>query len=291
MSESSFSRITIVSVTGLPDATGAGHALAISLRNMPGAQALLCSPIEPPGLPAGIRHLPIASLNYSEYSWFMMFALWPLIDTDYALIVQDDGWVLDGKNWRDEYLDYDYLGAVLHRARVYTPDGPTWSGWWEWVEFLDRPGYTVHPLLNGGFSLRSRRMLRALADHRDIQVVIPPPDSLVGPPLKMFWDSGATVEDEQLTTILRPKLEAVGLKFAPIELCKQFSMEALGPMHADVDFSELFGFHNRWRRLVNAHPPHVRYQIPQSHIDSVMREREMIDMLNARGYLVECLSA
>ena len=114
-----FTRITIVSVSGLPDTSGAAHALTISLRNMPGARAVLCCPFAPPNLHPAIRHVPIAEMNYSEYSWFVMFALWRVIDTDYALIVQDDGWVLDGSNWRDEYFDYDYIGALSERARRY----------------------------------------------------------------------------------------------------------------------------------------------------------------------------
>ena len=92
MSFTSFSPITIVSVNGLADARGSAMALQVSLEQMPGAQALLCSPQRPDNLPSWIAHHPIAPLNYHEYSWFMMMVLWRFVQTDFALIVQDDGW-------------------------------------------------------------------------------------------------------------------------------------------------------------------------------------------------------
>ena len=64
----SFEHITLVSVNGLPDASGAARALAHSAMQMLGARAVLCSPHRPDTLPASIRHVAIAPLNYHEYS-------------------------------------------------------------------------------------------------------------------------------------------------------------------------------------------------------------------------------
>ena len=69
-------------------------------------------------------------------SWFMLFMLWRVVHTDFALVVQDDGWVLDGKLWRDEYLNYDYIGAPTHLAHVLTPEGDYWSRGFAWAENL-----------------------------------------------------------------------------------------------------------------------------------------------------------
>lgn len=33
------------------------------------------------------------------------------IETDYVLIVQYDGFILNPKAWMDEFLEYDYIGA------------------------------------------------------------------------------------------------------------------------------------------------------------------------------------
>jgi len=53
-----------------------------------------------------------------QYSTFVMHSLYAFIDTDFCLIVQDDGWVLNGANWKPEYYDYDYIGGITHGAVV-----------------------------------------------------------------------------------------------------------------------------------------------------------------------------
>ncbi len=126
MKQSDFEKITLVSVTGLHDAQRAVYALTLSQRNMPGARVLLCSPQSPANLPAGIEHRKIAPLNYHEYSWFMMFALWRVIETEFALIVQDDGWVLDAANWSSDFLQYDYIGPMIHVGCVASEAGTCW---------------------------------------------------------------------------------------------------------------------------------------------------------------------
>ncbi|EKS72921.1 MULTISPECIES: DUF5672 family protein [Caballeronia] len=279
-----FSNITIVSVTGCSNAGRAADALTLSWQQMPGARALLCSPHAPANLPAGIEHRKIAPLTYQEYSWFMMFALWRVIETDFALIVQDDGWVLDANNWSDEFLDYDYVGPPTHVGRIDTQDRTQWVVHHKWGLELDQPGKRVMPVLNGGFCLRSRRMMRVFADHPEIMVRIPPPDSVGGDSLKMTWVNGAPNEDVQLTAILRPELEAVGIRFAPAELCARFGMENAGYLHRNFNTMTLFGHHCSWRRLVSIDPPTVQFQIRLSAVMKKHGERAFARMLQERGY-------
>ncbi|MCG7404449.1 MULTISPECIES: DUF5672 family protein [Caballeronia] len=286
MTRANFNRITLVSVTGLQDATRAVPALELSRRQMPGARALLCSPNSPRGLPEGIAHRKIAPMNYHEYSWFVMFALWKLIDTDFALVLQDDGWVLDGNNWRDEFFDYDYIGAPVHQACVESAAGTEWISHFKWRDRIDRPGHVVRPVLNGGFSLRSRRMLRALMDHPEIKVEIPRPELLDNSEFRMRWSNRAPNEDVQLTATLRPQLEAVGIKYAPLDLCKLFAVEDSGPIYGDADFMDLFGHHAFWRRLVSIDPPSVEYKVKRSLAQRAFREMDVVRMLEARGYRV-----
>lgn len=286
MSHSAFSRITLIAVTGVSDAQSAAYALTLSQRNMPGARAVLCCPHAPADLPASIRHEAIAPMSYIEYSWFMMFVLWHFVETDYALVVQDDGWVLDGANWRDEYFEYDYVGAPVHLARVHSPEGTRWMDEFSWLPFLDKPGHSVLPILNGGFSLRSRRMMQTLFTHPEIQVVVVPPDGYLTDPFKPFWVADPTNEDVQLTCLLRPQLEAVGIRFAPLDLCTQFAMEDSGSLHVGADLSRLFGHHGKWRRLVGIDPPTVHYPSPRSTVASALREMDFAQMLVQRGYRV-----
>jgi glycosyltransferase involved in cell wall biosynthesis len=76
-----------------------------------------------------------------EYSEFMINDLINYIDTDFALIVQYDGYVLNYRAWDEYFLKYDYIGAC----------------WW----YTD--GMNVG---NGGFSLRSKKLIKAVAQEK-----------------------------------------------------------------------------------------------------------------------------
>src|SRR5476651_2455270 len=110
--------LTIVAIYGHNDGSAAIPALAHSMRELPGARGLLISIAKPADLPADIAWKPVLPMDHRQYSLFVMYCLTHFIDTDFALIVQDDGWVVNGNNWRDEYLNYDYIGAPGHAAIV-----------------------------------------------------------------------------------------------------------------------------------------------------------------------------
>lgn len=288
MSRESFEKITLVSVTGLPDARGAALALQHSRAQMPGARALLCSPQAPGDLAPGIEHLRIAPLNYHEYSWFMMFALWRVVRTEFALVVQEDGWVVNAANWSDEFLGCDYIGAPIHLAKIDASQGTYWRNSFEWADELGKPGHVVTPIQNGGFSLRSMRFMRALVDHPHIRVEIPPPDAVGGDPLRMHWDHNALLEDVQLSGVLRPALEAVGMRFAPLELARSFAIEHAGPqLHHGYNAMLLFGHHARVRRLESLSPLTLRSLIPLSQLDAWYGERDILQMFERNGYRIE----
>lgn len=291
MNRESFRKITLVSVTGLPDAGGAAMALQHSQAQMPGARALLCSPRAPANLAPGIAHLPIAPLNYHEYGWFMMFALWRVVQTEFALVVQEDGWVVNADNWNDEFLGCDYIGAPIHLARIDAPQGTYWRNRFAWADELHKAEHRVTPVQNGGFSLRSRRFMRALVDHPHVRVEIPPPDAVEardGEPLKMHWQHNALLEDVQLSGVLRPALEAVGMRFAPLELARSFAIEHAGPqLHHGYNAMLLFGHHARVRQLASLAPLTLRSLIPLSQLDSWYGERDILQMFERNGYRIE----
>src|SRR5512143_2546534 len=84
------------------------------------------------------RIAPLASRD--AYSALMLKGLREHVETPHALVVQWDGYVVNPDAWTDEFLAHDYIGAP-----------------WYWAAEGSRVG-------NGGFSLRSRRLLDALAD-------------------------------------------------------------------------------------------------------------------------------
>lgn len=288
MNKTSFEKITLVSVTGLADASGAAMALAHSKAQMPGAQAVLCCPQAPADLDAGIAHIAIAPMNYHEYSWFIMFALWRVIPTEFALIVQEDGWVVNANNWTDDFLNYDYIGAPIHLARIDGPQGWYWQRNFRWDEEMGKPDHTVTPVMNGGFSLRSQRMMRALLDHPEIRVEVPRPVIHEGAALQMLWLHDELNEDVQLSGILRPALEAAGLRFAPTALARCFAIEHAGPqIHHGFEATQIFGHHSKNRRLTGLSPLTVRMPYQPSQVEQLYGESAILEMFARNGYRLE----
>ncbi|WP_298199278.1 DUF5672 family protein [Novosphingobium sp.] len=111
-------------------------ALTHSLRQVRFAACKLLTDHPVGTLPPEIERIPIARLGSAEaYSRFILRALPDFIDTEHCLIIQWDGHVLDANRWRQEFLEYDYVGA-------------------SWPQFDD--GMDVG---NGGFSLRSKALM------------------------------------------------------------------------------------------------------------------------------------
>lgn len=86
-----------------------------------------------------------------EYSRWIIKELYRYFDTDFVLVTQADGWVLDGVAWDDAFMDYSYIGAP-------------------WLYFDGRN------VGNGGFSLRSKELQVLLGTDPLIQVVHPEDD-------------------------------------------------------------------------------------------------------------------
>jgi hypothetical protein len=74
-------------------------------------------------------------ISKSQYSSFVIKKLNEYIDTDYVLINQWDGYIINFDKWSDQFFDYDYIGAP----------------WW-WKDDSLYGG-------NGGFSLRSKETM------------------------------------------------------------------------------------------------------------------------------------
>jgi glycosyltransferase involved in cell wall biosynthesis len=86
-----------------------------------------------------------------EYSQFMIKELTDYFDTEYVLVIQHDGYVMNYKTWDIEFLNYDYIGAT----------------WWY------KDGFNVG---NGGFSLRSKKLTNACANDEIFSVCHPEDD-------------------------------------------------------------------------------------------------------------------
>ena len=255
--------LTVVAIYGHNNGASVIPALVKSVQELPGSKGLLISPRRPKGLPKHIRHKSCGRMSYQQYSLFVMYGLHAYIKTSHCLIVQDDGWVLDGKNFRPEYYNYDYIGAPTHCGYK---DNRLYNGFsWQQVE---------DPLVvqNGGFSLRSRRFLKCLARK--------------GIMYAFFSAQPMCNEDVQLCTFLRCDLEKAGMKFAPLDVALEFSMEYAGlGLHDDLNYNKLLGHHAPSRRLVAEN--HIQITKPLSEVSAYYGEFDFLDWLQTKGYTVE----
>ncbi len=185
------------------------RALVRSAHHLPAARVLLLTdqPSDPAWLAQGVEVAPIAPIRSREdYSRFMLTGLAPLIRTPFALVVQWDGWVLDGHTtdplhtFDPLFWQHDYIGARWpHRA-------------------------PPHVVGNGGFSWRSKRLLDALA--------------ALAPEL-----APGEAEDEAICIRLRPRLEHdFGLVFAEPELADRFAFDVGRPVGPTFGFHGVFNF-------------------------------------------------
>jgi hypothetical protein len=131
--------------------------------------------------------------GWSRFNWHYLS---PHIRTSHALTIQWDSWVWDVSMWENEFLEYDYIGAP----------------WW----YTD--GRNVG---NGGFNLRSTRLLRYCRDNRR-QLPID------------TW-----LDDDLFSRKYRPVIENDGYRWAPQRLAEKFAFECVRPSPT----SRHFGFH------------------------------------------------
>ena len=76
-----------------------------------------------------------------EFNQFIIKELPKYLETDFFLVIQFDGFILNASEFRPEFFNFDYIGAP-------------------WYFFK------THNVGNGGFSLRSRRLAEAVAEFR-----------------------------------------------------------------------------------------------------------------------------
>lgn len=178
-----------VACTEIP---GTLNALKKSMRGIEYGRVLFITHENIDTKNSNIEVVKIEKLDYKGYNNFMLYRLKDYIDTDFVLIVQYDGYVLHPQKWTDKFLDYDYIGAPWPKNRHFTKEGRN-----------IRVG-------NGGFSLRSKKLLHILSD--------------LNLPLSDFG-TGFFHEDGIICSGYREILEKNSIKFAPIDIASAFSRE------------------------------------------------------------------
>lgn len=222
-------QVALVAVTSVAlEATM--RALTMSLAEIRPGRAVLFSDRRPAAIDGSpiewCRIDPIRSKV--DYSRFMLHELADHVTTNHALCVQWDGYVTNGRAWDPRFLDYDYIGAV-------------------WPHFSD--GKNVG---NGGFSLRSKRLLKAC---------------------QALPFDGELAEDIVIGRTFRDRLESVGLRFAPEEVARQFAFERTRPTGKE------FGFHGAFN-LVEQLSRGEAFRLFRSLERNVLTRSEHIELLH-----------
>lgn len=187
--------LTICCIDCVNDAL-AVRALQRSQKAFPGARTVLFTDHHPEAMPEGIEVVLIPPIRSKrDYSLFLVKEMVEHVTTAHVLVVQWDGFVLNPDCWTPDFLAYDYIGAP-------------------WPADL-----STQDVGNGGFSLRSRKLMQALLDERIT------PESIVH-------------EDHSICVQYRQLLEKEhGIRFAPRALAERFAYETTQPVQ------KTFGFH------------------------------------------------
>ena len=177
------------------------RALALSGRSLAFGRTLFLTDAIPRGVdvPAAIEVQAIAPLSSRDaYSRFVLKSLLAHVETPHVLLIQWDGYVVNPAAFEPAFLECDYIGAK-----------------WFWYDDGMRVG-------NGGFSLRSRKLLAALQDAR-IQL--------------------GDAEDTTIGRTFRPLLEREhGIRYASEAIADRFAFEAAYPTGMPFGFHGLYNF-------------------------------------------------
>lgn len=178
-----------------------------------------------------------------DYCDLLLKGMWPYIGTSHMIFQQWDAMIWNPDAWTDDFLLFDYIGAV-----------------WPWQPPTNAVG-------NGGFSLRSRKLIQALR-HPGIQMIPTGPHGIQ--------------EDNYIAIVHRQMLEQqFGIRFAGIELAKQFSHEL-----ADGGDNSM-AFHGLWN-VVRFMPSDVGYYFienaPDNTWNEVHRSHHIIVEIGRRGW-------
>jgi Protein of unknown function (DUF5672) len=162
-----------------------------------------------------VKTIKINNLDYEQYNKFIVYELHKYIETDYLLIVQDDGYVINPTQWRDDFFKYDYIGAP-------------WAMPTDSFSCRD-PFNNIIRVGNGGFSFRSKKLISLPSI------------------LNLEWKSyfGYFNEDGFFSVHNRHIFESHGCNFAPIDVAKYFSHETEMPETQGI---VPFGFHGKWSK-------------------------------------------
>jgi len=173
----------------------------------------LVSDERPENLPDFIKHEVCPKMsNIDEWNYGAIYELPKHVDTEFAMLIHDDGFVVNPESWKEEFLEYDYIGAPYPLPQ-------------DNFSYRDIKGDLIR--VGNSVSLRSKKLL-------DLPIK-----------LNLEWKSfhGYYNEDGYICVNYRHKYLEHGIKFADINVAKYFSHENMIP---EIQGIKPFAFHRHY---------------------------------------------
>lgn len=189
------SNVTLVSVA-TTEVEATAKAIQYSVKELCFERVLLLSHYDPNPGDDVYEHIKIEPFNnVGEWGRFVVFELYKYIDTEYIILIHADGFIVNPSSWRDDFLEYDYIGAPWPLPK-------------DSFSFRDYYGNIIR--CGNSVSLRSKKML------------------MLPSKLNLDWESadhGFFHEDGFLCVQNRHLLQAEGVRYAPLSTAVHFSRE------------------------------------------------------------------
>ena len=192
-------------------------ALKISSYEIDFASIKLLSSSKPKIKFSEIEYVSIPEMDLDGYCKFLVEDLYKYFDTSHCLLIQEDSFVVNPNEWNDDFLNFDYIGAP-------------------WTKTVSPKKNLNIDLLNnrvgnGGFSLRSKKLALVCKE-------------LNFSDLKFKFSINN--EDIIICHYLYDYMKKKDIKFAPIKLASNFSMEDEKTNNQyGYDINKVFGFHGK----------------------------------------------
>lgn len=197
-------------------------ALLYSSKDIEFGDIKLVSDIKPNNLPLKIKHEYCDKMsNINEWNYAAIYKLGQHIDTEFAILIHDDGFIVNANAWKPEFLDYDYIGAP-------------WPLPVDNFSFRDINGEIIR--VGNSVSLRSKKLI-------DLPVNL----NLEWKPFHGYYN-----EDGFICVNYRHTYKEHGIKFADIDIAKYFSHETMIPEIEGIKpfaFHRYFGSNNNYPRF------------------------------------------
>lgn len=203
--------VTLIAMAS-KDVEATVRALEYSSRNIQFGEIKLVSHYKPDNFPAVFSYAHTEETkDMDEWSFKAIYELPKHVNTEFAMLIHADGFIVNPDQWRPEFLEYDYIGAP-------------WALPQDDFSYRDTAGNLVR--VGNSVSIRSKRLMD-----------LPNQLNLPWEPFHGFFN-----EDGFICCKNRQIYLEHGMKYAPIDVAKYFSHEIMIPEIAGI---KPFAFH-KW---------------------------------------------